>query len=126
MKKLILIACLLLLCIFSCEKNETSQEQDLTKLQELKSKIITLAENKTCEESSHWNFTPIGNKACGGPKEYIAYSNKIEVSKFLKLVEEYTKAEKTYNIKWGIVSDCSVPKQPSAVVCTDGSPTFQY
>lgn len=126
MKNLKLIACLLVLSIFSCEKNETTQEDDLAKLQELKTEITTLAESTTCEESDDWNFTPIGNKACGGPKEFIAYSKNIEVSKFLNLVQQYTKAEKAYNQKWGIASDCSVPAQPSAVVCVDGNPTFDY
>ena len=126
MKNLKLIAFLLVLSIFSCEKNASNQEDDLAELQELKTKITAMAKNKSCEESSQWDFIALGNKACGGPKEYIAYSKNIEVSKFLNLVDQYTKAEKAYNQKWKIGSDCSVTQQPSAVVCVDGNPTFEY
>ena len=127
MKNIFCIAALIFIGLISCDKNnESTQEEDLKTLNILREKISTLASSTTCEESDDWSFTPIGNKACGGPKGYIAYSKNIEVSKFLKLVEEYTKAEKTYNQKWGIVSDCSVPQQPSAVVCVDGNPTFEY
>lgn len=105
---------------------ENSQEEDLKSLSILYNNIKLLANNKTCENSNHWSFTAIGNKACGGPKEYIVYSLNIDTITFLDLVQQYSEAEKHYNQKWNISSDCSLPQQPNMVICNDGVPTFKY
>lgn len=112
--------------LFSCEKNDTSQEEELANLQELKTEIINLSESVTCEDSNNWSFTAIGHKACGGPTGYIAYANNIDVEYFLSLVSTYTATQKAYNQKWGIVSDCSLPQKPNAVICKDDTPVFKY
>lgn len=117
----------LFLSLLACDiKEETTQNEELDKLNNLYENIHTLATSKTCEESDDWNFTPNGHKACGGPKEYIAYSSNIDTTLFLELVKEYTSLEKEYNQKWEIVSDCSTPQEPVSVTCKDNVPTFNY
>ena len=57
---------------------------------------------------------------------YIAYSKNIDTASFLEKIEKYTKAEKEFNIKWSIISDCSLAAVPITVECQNGYPTLIY
>ena len=112
---------------FSCsddEENNRAQEAQI--LEEMLTEIEDLAASKDCEDASAWTFTAYGSKACGGPVGYIAYSTHIDTESFLNLVEEHRIAQDEFNEKWGIISDCSAPQEPEAVICEDGNPVFVY
>ena len=104
----------------------TAQEIDHQKLMKLYDEIFTLAYNQNCTNSNDWSFTAYGSKACGGPQGFIPYSTKIDAAAFLKKVEEYTKAEDTFNKNWGIISTCDLPAQPKSVECKNGYPALKY
>ncbi|WP_296704672.1 hypothetical protein [Algoriphagus sp.] len=124
MKKLIFP---LLFLLSSCQLiNEDSRTYDLTELEELYEKIVSISESKVCTNPSQWKFTAIGNKACGGPTSYIAYSSEINESEFLDLVAQYTKLQKEYNSKNNIGSDCSFVSPPSEIKCENGKAVFFY
>ena len=95
-------------------------------LETMYNEIVALSESVSCENDSEWTFTAIGSKACGGPIGYIAYASTIDTENFLAKVEAYTAAQKKYNEENGIVSDCSLAKEPTGVVCQDGKPSFEY
>ena len=127
MKPLQVITLFLVLTLYiSCSNEELTQDQEAEKLENMLTVIEKLASTTTCEESSSWTFTAIGSKACGGPTAYIAYSTKIDTKSFLEKVNEYTLAQAKYNDKWNLYSDCSVPSQPTGVICQNGIPTFIY
>jgi len=67
----------------------------------------------------------VGSKACGGPQLYLPYSREIDVEEFLLKVQRYTKAEKEFNKKWNVVSDCAVLPEPIGVECIDGQAKFK-
>lgn len=104
----------------------TEQEKEHRELMILFDEISTLSYSISCTNSNDWSFTSYGAKACGGPQGYIAYSNQIDTAAFLQKTATYTEAEKDYNIKWGIVSDCSVPNEPKSVECKNGIIKFNY
>ncbi len=104
----------------------TAQEEDYQKLMTLFDEIQTLSISVSCSNSSNWTFTAYGSKACGGPKGFIAYSTEIDTVSFLQKVEDYTKAEQEYNIKWGIISTCDIPNSPVGVECQNGYATLKY
>lgn len=106
------------------ELNE--QQKDRKKLTNLYNKISSLSKDKKCTNVNDWKFTAYGSKACGGPQGYITYSTKIDTTAFLQKVKEYTKAEKTYNKKWGIVSTCDITQKPKSVECKNGYPVLKY
>ena len=117
----------LLLLLSSCQLiNEERETQEITDLEELYKKIVSISESKSCTNSSQWKFTAIGSKACGGPSGYIAYSSEINESEFLDLVAQYTKLQKEYNTKNNIGSDCSLVASPSSITCENGKPVFVY
>lgn len=126
MKQLVLVILVVINSFMSCTDQSSSQEEEWQALVEQYERIVLIANSETCIESDNWVFTAIGSKACGGPTGYIAYSLNIDAENFLNQVASYTAAQNTYNIKWGIISDCSVPLMPSEVVCVNGNAEFIY
>ena len=117
---------LLLLISFSCQEDRLSQEQEEQQLESLFDEIQEMANSKDCENASNWTYTAYGEKACGGPVGYIAYSTLIDTASFLDKVDEHRTAQQGFNEKWGIGSDCSVPEEPNDVICDEGDPAFVY
>ena len=114
---------------FSCNNDDaSSQETENQNLTKMHDEIISASMVNTtpCADPAEWSFTAIGSKACGGSTGFIAYSLKINVSEFLKKVENYTKAEDAYNKKWGIISTCDIVLPPTRVDCVNGKPILMY
>ncbi len=104
----------------------TEQEKDHRALMDLFNEISNIAYGETCSNSNNWTFAAYGAKACGGSQGYLPYSKNIDEASFLEKIETYTEAEKAYNIKWSIVSDCSIISTPKSVACNNGYPTLIY
>ena len=128
MKELKFIAIFILIGIcFSCGSDDGSnQEQEAKNLNEMFSEIERLASTVICNDSSEWAFTSYGEKACGGPVGYIAYSTNIDTVHFLEKIEAHRIAQQKFNEKWRIISDCSLPAEPNGIVCENGNPVFEY
>jgi hypothetical protein len=117
------------LILFSCDNDDSSsQETENQNLTKMYTEIISasMVNSTQCTNPAEWSFTVIGTKSCGGPTGFIAYSLKINVTEFLKKVENYTKAEDAYNKKWGIISTCDIILPPTRVDCINGKPTLMY
>ncbi len=128
MFKLINLFLILALSLIACtEQNTSTQETDHQELSEKYQIIVEIVNSVACTNAEDWTYTAIGAKACGGPHGYIAYSlSGIDVANFLNLVSEYTTAEHEFNIKWGIMSDCSLEPVPTDVICDDGVAQLIY
>jgi hypothetical protein len=104
----------------------TTQEEEHKDLIDLFDEIWDLAYTVSCIDAVNWTFTAYGTKACGRPQGYIPYSINIDTDAFINNVEVYTKAEKEFNIKWGIISDCFAVIEPEGVECINGYPSLTY
>ena len=117
---------LISLLVISCElaKNEPLlvSEEELINAQ---AEIIRLAESVPCTNASEWKFTPMGNKACGGPARYIAYHQSVE-REFLDLVERFTPLQKAYNEKNNVLSDCMLVGPPRTIQCEANKAILVY
>lgn len=108
-------------------KRELSeQEIEHRNLMSLFDEIQNIAYSVTCNDATNWAFAAYGSKACGGYQGHIAYPTNIDTISFLKKIETYTKAEKEFNIKWGVISDCSIISEPKGVECINGYPNLIY
>ena len=117
------------LFFFSCNTDDSSsKESENQNLSKMYDEIVSTSMVNTtpCTNPEEWSFTAIGSKACGGSTGFIVYSLKINVPEFLKKVENFTKAQDTYNKKWGIVSTCDIILPPAGVDCVNGKPTLLY
>ncbi|TXD53475.1 MULTISPECIES: hypothetical protein [unclassified Polaribacter] len=104
----------------------SAQEIEHRNLMALFDEIQSLVYAISCNDIANWTFTTYGAKACGGPQGYIAYSKNMDTVSFLNKVDAYTAAEKDFNIKWNIISDCSLIAQPIALECNNGYPNLKY
>jgi hypothetical protein len=107
-------------------KSNKRQIQHQKALEKHYKDIVEMADNKTCVNVNDFAFAPIGAKPCGGPKNYIIYSKKIDTKKFLELLGKYNTAEFNYNQIWGLQSDCNVVPEPINIKCVDGKPVLVY
>lgn len=115
------------LAFFSCvDDYELTQDEDTVKLLEKQTRVEEFAKSVACTDESEWDFAPIGVKACGGPKGYIAYNTTIDTVTFFRYLEDYNSFEEIYNEKWNITSTCEVPPTPIDVICEDGQPVLIY
>ncbi|MEW4925310.1 hypothetical protein [Algibacter sp. 2305UL17-15] len=107
-------------------KELTEREIDYRKLMAIYDEIEAFIKGIPCENAEDWTFTPYGSKACGGPQWFLAYPKSIDTVAFLKKVEEYTKAERDYNIKWSVFSTCDVVSPPKSIECQNGFPILKF
>lgn len=131
MNKTLLALSTIILLAFACEDStgitdKTKREEDEQLLVQLYKEIEALSKSVSCTEADEWKFVAIGSKACGGPTGYMAYSTQINEEQFLEKVTYYTEQQKAFNTKWGIVSTCDIPAEPTDVICEDGKPVFVY
>jgi hypothetical protein len=117
---------LISLMVVSCELSTT--EPLVITAEELlnqQTEIIRLSESVACTNASEWKFTPMGNKACGGPARYIAYHQSIERN-FLDLVERFTALQKAYNEQNNVLSDCMLVGPPRTIQCEANKAVLVY
>ncbi|NER18337.1 hypothetical protein [Spongiivirga citrea] len=123
--KFVAIVLLSLVC-FSCnDDDELTQEQEAQNLLLMFTEIEGLVASVDCTDASEWTFTDYGSKACGGPSGYIAYPTTIDTALFLEKIAAHKTAQRQFNEKWGVISDCSILPQPSTVSCVDGKPVLE-
>ena len=104
----------------------TEQENEHRVLMGMYNDISNLAYGISCVDASDWKLVAYGAKACGGPQGFLPYSTTIDTVAFLQKVEVYTNAEKAFNKKWNVVSDCAVVTKPKSIDCKNGFPTLTY
>ena len=112
--------------ITSCELFDGNDKQyQLDEIEQLEQEILALSESVSCTNSSEWKFTAMGSKACGGPTRYISFHQSLE-SKFMDLVNQYTKLQAEYNQKNNVFSDCMFVSPPKSVTCEAGKAILVY
>jgi hypothetical protein len=117
-----LIAVLVVSCELANNEPLLVSEEELITTQ---AEIIRLAESVPCTNASEWKFTPMGNKACGGPARYLAYHQSVE-RELLDLVEQFTTAQKAYNERNNVLSDCLLVGPPRTIQCEANKAVLVY
>ena len=123
MKKILnLVVLFLLLQSFQCEKPivEKSRNSYINDLQNDKQAILDYIASFPCDTTTGCNYIALGSKPCGGPWEYLVYSNAVDQSHLTEMVNAYNELEHAYNIEFEIFSDCAVVNPPQQVDCRDG------
>lgn len=113
-------------CTKSSEEIISDQESDQIQLDSAYAEIIDFTEGTPCTDGKDWKVKPIGAKACGGPTGFIPYAINSDTTTLFAMIDAYTQAQKEFNIKHSIVSDCAVPQPPNHIVCEEGKPKLVY
>jgi hypothetical protein len=111
---------LLSLLLPGCLLDGSSREDDLRKLAAMGDEIEALVSDPMCSDSTECAYIAFGAKPCGGPWRYLIYSPAtVDETVLEEKVAEYNRFEDTINRRYGLVSDCSVPRAPR-LGCLDG------
>jgi hypothetical protein len=119
--KLLLFAFMTLFIFAYFQCSETSPSSD-TQAQMLvkKQQILDLIQNASCDDSGCSSIA-FGTKPCGGPWEYLIYSNTIDADLLTAWVNEYNALNELWNAQTNAVSDCAMVMPPNALTCTNGA-----
>ena len=84
-----------------------SQQADWAAIVRLEDQAKAIAKTSGCSSVSKCRTAPVGNRACGGPRYYIAYcATSTDSVALSRKLEEVVAAENAYNRKYQIVSTC--------------------
>ncbi len=90
-----------------------TQEADWAAILRLEDQAKAIAKTSGCATVSQCRTAPVGSRACGGPRYYLAYcsTSTDSVALFTKL-DEIVAAENAYNRKYQLVSTCEFRMPP--------------
>ena len=123
MKKFLkLFTIVLLFQSFQCEDEVTQPDQsfDLVTLQNERQIILDYIATFTCDENATCLSIAFGSKACGGPQEFLVFPSTVDLNYLTEKVNNYNALENSYNLTYGIVSDCMAVMPPENIGCVDG------
>jgi len=112
-----------LLQSFRCSEQDNAQVVEPLNQEYLNKKkqaITNYVNGFSCSELVGCGAIALGSKACGGPKEYLLYSNNVSITQLQQMVTEYNAIEATLNLQTGAVSDCMLETPPNSVSCVNG------
>lgn len=83
----------------------------------LESEVRALAVSRGCNAAPECRVAPVGARACGGPRTYVAYcaANTDSLALFAKL-SELKAIESQLNRRAGVMGSCEVPMPPEVHV----------
>jgi len=82
--------------------------------QDLYAQIQQVASTEGCSTSADCGLLPIGNKPCGGPEAYMAYSkNNSDVDALKKMGQQYADMREQYNKDNQMMGTCQVTPKPN-------------
>ena len=90
-------------------------ESDSARRARLARAARSLARTEGCTGSEQCRVAPLGHRACGGPRDYLAYCALTTDSAVLfGKLEEVARAEDAYQRANGVVSTCEMRLPPAA------------
>ena len=116
-----ILALSLILQSFQCtDSNESDDLITSAQLETKKQEIQNYINSFSCSESLGCGFIAFGSKPCGGPRTYLLFPNKVDLTKLQKMVKEYNEMDELYNIQTNAISDCMYVSPPTEVKCVNG------
>jgi hypothetical protein len=89
-------------------------------LERLEREARALAKAEGCEQTAQCRTAPVGDRPCGGPREYLVYcSLTTDSAALFRKLGELAAAEKAFNAQSGMMSTCEF-RMPPAVGLSAG------
>lgn len=77
--------------------------------------VLAEVADAACDAPQQCHTIAVGNKACGGPEAYLAWSSKqTSAARLEPLVSQHAAERRAENARSGSVSDCSMVMDPGA------------
>ena len=108
----------LAILLVSC--NDTTQKFDQQSLDTKRQSMVSFINTAQCTKPKGCRSIAVGSKPCGGASEYFIYSTTLDTAKLIQMAEAYSMEMSSFNIKWKVISDCSVVSPPDSTRCVSG------
>ena len=90
-----------------------TEEGDRAQLEKMRQEIDELIGDAVAASIADCRYAGLGSKPCGGPWEYIVYSvSSTDSTALAERLKAYDAFEGEMNVRYGYLSDCSVPNIP--------------
>ena len=100
-----------------CPPEQTEQGTDEENIARLEREARSIAKTEGCGSADQCRAVPVGDRACGGPRDYIVYCARTTDSAALyRKLDELKKAEIAFNKKSGAMSTCEFRLPPGVEV----------
>jgi hypothetical protein len=97
-----------------CPPEQTRLGTDQENIARLEREARAIAKTEGCASADQCRSVPVGDRACGGPRDYIVYCARTTDSAALyRKVDELKKAEMAFNKKSGAMSTCEFRMPPT-------------
>ena len=94
--------------------SQANSENTSSSPQDLYSQIQQAASTEGCTSSADCGLLPIGNKPCGGPEAYMAYSKtNSDVAALEEMGKQYEEMRRQYNKDNQMMGTCQVTPKPN-------------
>ncbi len=115
-----MLAILFSIILFMSCDDDFNEEEDVARLEHMEQEILESISDLSCSDSTDCQYIGFGDKPCGGYWRYLIYSvNNVDSVLLIEKVRKYNDYNKTLNIRYGWVSDCSLPRIP-VLTCLEG------
>lgn len=82
---------------------------------QLHQRLQRLTADKSCVQTAQCKVLPVGHRPCGGPEQYLVYSNQTTDEKLLAITSaRYKKLKQEQQQRLGLRSTCQMLPEPLA------------
>ena len=97
------------------------QVRDEATLSALEQEARRLAIADGCTGAGQCTSAPVGVKGCGGPRDFVVYCvTATDTAALLRKLDELARAERAYNERYSIASDCMLRTAPAVSLAGQG------
>ena len=93
------------------------QARDAAAIAALEQEARRLAVADGCTSAAQCAAAPVGVKGCGGPRDFVVYCvTATDTAALLRKLDELARAERSYNERYMIGSDCAMRMEPTTTL----------
>jgi len=98
-----------------------NQKADWAQIVALEDQAKALVKADGCGSAAQCRTAPVGSRACGGPRYYLAYcSQTTDSAALFRKLDAVAAAEREYNTRYNVASTCEF-RMPPTVALSGGS-----
>jgi hypothetical protein len=103
------------------QPSPTATESDSARVARLEREARAVASTEGCSASDQCRSAPVGDRPCGGPRDYIVYcARTTDTAALSRKLAELVAAERELNRKTGAMSTCEF-RLPPQIALVNGS-----
>ncbi len=93
------------------------EASDRRAIDRLRGEARALAHTDGCSTAGQCGVLPLGERACGGPEEFLVYCPRsTDVAALTRKADALAAAQRAFNTRYGVASTCEMRLAPTATL----------